>query len=202
MKLKTLLLLGLAIFNVAFLFSTNLSASECDYVDEEGYCVTIVDNTDDTPYIGENNDDTTDENKDTLVNEEKIEIEIDTEIPVIDEEYDNIGNIEEYNEKQIAVFKEEYLQIAENTAWLNGDEQCFISSRLNGSSYSQAYSACFTINATEGVKAIGDLITENKDKISNLFSQMNSDSFLETCKKIFESISNLFTSEESESETQ
>lgn len=191
MKIKTLLLLGLLFFNVTLLFNNQVSANECDYIDEEGYCVTIVDNSNGLPSIGE-----TDEDEEIGTSQEKVEVEIDTEIPVIDKEYDNIGNVGEYKEKEFAVFKAEYLQIAENSSWMKGDEQCFIDARANGSSYTEAYRECFKMDLETAVEEVGELFIENKDYFSNLFEQMNSDSFKETITNIYNSIKDLFTSED------
>ena len=161
--------------------SADAYASTCDYIDEDGYCVTIVDNSNNIPVIGE------DENylEDVIV-----------DTPMIDEEIDDtsngIGNIEKEEEEKYNIYLKEYESIANSSTWIIGDKDAYINARFAGYSYSEAYRMSFSPDFGLAMEEIVNNIKENKDFIQSFFDQIGTESFQQTVGKLWESVTGLF----------
>lgn len=174
------------------LFMSSLSfievnAQDCDYVDEDGYCVIIVDNEDEIPSIGEMSEEGYSDGK----TEENIYVDTTVNVNQVGEE-DGFGQIDETKNKLIEEYRKEYQMIVNNSAVLIGDEEDFITARLNGLSYIDAYKQCFTYDRNAAINKITENISNNKEWFQTFFDSMSSESFMETIKHFGEVVANMF----------
>lgn len=188
MRVKLLFATILAVLftGILSLNSTQVSAKECDYVDEDGYCVFIVDNEDKIPSIGEMSD-TGDVNGKTEEN-----IFVDTTVQTNQADSSKFGQSNETRDKLIKEYRQEYQMIVKDSPALIGNEEAFVNARLSGLSYMDAYEKCFTYNREKAIDEITDYVSNHKGWIQTFFDSMSTDSFVETVKNFGEMIGSLF----------
>lgn len=183
--LSTLLIMS--ILGLFCMKPTRIHAQECDYVDDDGYCVIVVDNKDKIPSIGEMTDEYSSEKVD-----EQIFVDITVNTNRIDES-NGFGQFDETREKLIQEYQKEYQMIVQGSPALKGDEQVFVNARLRGLSYLDAYKQCFTYDREVAIEEVFNHVSENKEWYQTFFDQMNSETITETLKHFGEMIVGWFT---------
>lgn len=188
MRVKLLFVTMLVVLftGILSLNSTKVSAKECDYVDEDGYCVYIVNNENKIPSIGEMSgtedvDGKTEEN-----------IFVDTTVQTNQADSSEFGQSNEARDKLVKEYKLEYQMIVKDSPTLIGNEEAFVNARLSGLSYMDAYEKCFTYDREKAINEITDYVSNHKDWIQTFFDSMSADSFMDTVKNFGEMISKLF----------
>lgn len=188
MRVKLLFVTMLVVLftGILNLNSTKVSAKECDYVDEDGYCVFIVNNENKIPSIGEmlgteDVDGKTEEN-----------IFVDTTVQTNQADSSVFGQSNEARDKLVKEYKLEYQMIVKDSPALIGNEEVFVNARLSGLSYMDAYEKCFTYDREKAINEITDYVSNHKDWIKTFFDSMSADSFMDTVKNFGEMISKLF----------
>lgn len=181
-KILTFLAISLFIPVFAMSFLITKASPSCDEVDEDGYCVVVVDTEEETKTIGEEEEETKTDAF-SPKNEETFE--------VINEQKDM--SVYESTKKNTAF--QQYLIEFQNVSgkYYYGDETCYVSSRQNGDSISEATKKCFTMHYTEFYADLPTLIKENKEFYTSFYKEVNSDSFKETAVKVWESVKSLFS---------
>ena len=186
-KILSFTLLAMLVTSLLCLNPIQASAQTCDYIDEDGYCVIIVDNSKTIPSIGE----MTDEEYSDGRNEVYVFVDSTIKPNQIDED-NRFGQVDETKSKLIEEYRKEYQMIVKGSSAIIGEEELFIQARLSGLSYIDAYLKCFTYDREIAIEEITENVASHKDWFQTFFDTMNSESFIETVNHFGEVISNMF----------
>ncbi len=176
----------LTILGAVTLFSisshVHVYADGCDYIDEDGYCVTVINNS----------------KEDEEAKPEDDESETMYYIPqisVVDKQIEtNPSDFDAYYEGEMSGYLEEYNRFSDDKSTLQGDKQCYINARRNGATVDEARDECFKYNPEKGFEEIAEELPKHEEWYKETIDIItNSDTLQGTLEKIWETIKSWFS---------